>query len=94
MESSLSTATWKCFSVVCAANLIFRKSVYIVLDDIKSTTLCYVELNEATAEEFADAVMNHYWYQLYIDDLPVWGMVGEVRTCCRSSGVVLKCSTD
>ena len=21
---------------------------------------------------------NHYWYQMYIDGLPVWGMVGEI----------------
>jgi hypothetical protein len=22
-------------------------------------------------------VDHHYWYQLYLDDLPIWGMVGE-----------------
>ena len=22
-------------------------------------------------------VSNHYWYQMYMDDLPIWGMVGE-----------------
>lgn len=22
-------------------------------------------------------VEHHYWYQLYLDDLPIWGMVGE-----------------
>ena len=21
---------------------------------------------------------NHYWYQMYLDDLPIWGIVGEV----------------
>ena len=20
---------------------------------------------------------NHYWYQMYVDDLPVWGIVGD-----------------
>lgn len=24
------------------------------------------------------AVSNHYWYQMFIDELPVWGMVGEL----------------
>ena len=24
------------------------------------------------------AVRNHYWYQFYLDDLPMWGMVGEM----------------
>jgi hypothetical protein len=24
-------------------------------------------------------VDEHYWYQMYLDDLPIWGMIGEVR---------------
>lgn len=27
-------------------------------------------------EKFNYAVDNHYWYQLYMDDLPMWAMVG------------------
>ena len=27
---------------------------------------------------FLYAVKNHYWYQMYLDDLPIWGMVGEL----------------
>ena len=23
------------------------------------------------------SVKNHYWYQMYLDDLPIWGIVGE-----------------
>lgn len=35
-------------------------------------------------------ISNHYWYQMYIDDLPIWGMVGEVcppapLTCLSTS---------
>ena len=30
------------------------------------------------AETFKYAISQHYWYQLYLDDLPVWGMVGEI----------------
>ena len=25
------------------------------------------------------AVKNHYWYQMYIDDLPIWGIVGDIE---------------
>ena len=25
------------------------------------------------------AVKNHYWYQMYLDDLPIWGIVGEIE---------------
>ena len=27
---------------------------------------------------FLYAVKNHYWYQMYLDDLPIWGIVGEI----------------
>jgi transmembrane 9 superfamily protein 3 len=35
-------------------------------------------LSAAEAELFSHAVAEHWFYQLYLDDLPVWGMVGEV----------------
>ena len=28
---------------------------------------------------FLYAVKNHYWYQMYLDDLPIWGIVGEIE---------------
>lgn len=37
-----------------------------------------MKLDEAGAQLMAFAVSNHYWYQLFIDELPIWGMVGEV----------------
>lgn len=36
-----------------------------------------VELNEEKVRAFAYAVKNDYWYQMYIDGLPIWGKVGE-----------------
>ena len=30
------------------------------------------------AKLLAYAVSNHYWYQVFVDELPVWGMVGEI----------------
>ncbi|CAL1272135.1 unnamed protein product [Larinioides sclopetarius] len=38
---------------------------------------CDVELSEEKLQAFIYAVKNHYWYQMYLDDLPVWGIVGE-----------------
>ncbi len=40
--------------------------------------LCQVVLTEEESEVFKHAVLHHYWYQMYLDDLPVWGMVGEI----------------
>lgn len=47
--------------------------------DVPSTQFC--EITQLTANQlraFVYAVKNHYWYQMYLDDLPIWGIVGEV----------------
>lgn len=36
-----------------------------------------IELNDEKVKAFTYAVKNNYWYQMYIDDLPIWGRVGE-----------------
>ena len=46
--------------------------------DAKEKHLCTKTLTAEDAQQFQHAVLHHYWYQMYIDDLPVWGMVGEV----------------
>ncbi len=28
---------------------------------------------------FREAIERQYWYELFMDDLPIWGFVGEVR---------------
>lgn len=46
-------------------------------DDLAATEICMVELNEEKVKAFSYAVKNNYWYQMYIDGLPIWGRVGE-----------------
>lgn len=50
----------------------FRKAVKA------HSKICSMKLDKESDEQLQYAVRNHYWYQWYIDDLPVWGMVGEV----------------
>ncbi|XP_057651232.1 transmembrane 9 superfamily member 3 [Diorhabda carinulata] len=40
---------------------------------------CAVQLDEEKYKAFVYAVKNHYWYQMYIDGLPIWGVVGEMK---------------
>lgn len=35
-------------------------------------------LTASQAEQFAKAAQHRWFYQMYLDDLPVWGMVGEM----------------
>ena len=37
------------------------------------TSYCDIELDKAKRDAFVYAINNHYWYQMYIDDLPIWG---------------------
>lgn len=48
------------------------------VDRLEPVTLCSVRLDGESAGTFEYAIRNHYWYQLYLDDLPIWGMVGEL----------------
>lgn len=48
--------------------------------DVTPTLFCEIDLNEEKLKAFVYAVKNHYWYQMYIDDLPVWGVVGEIES--------------
>uniref|UniRef100_A0A6B0VDG5 Transmembrane 9 superfamily member n=1 Tax=Ixodes ricinus TaxID=34613 RepID=A0A6B0VDG5_IXORI len=38
---------------------------------------CEITLDERNLQDLTYAVRNHYWYQMYIDGLPIWGIVGE-----------------
>ena len=45
--------------------------------DVEKTTLCSDTLTQKTARQFKRAVRKHYWYEFFMDDLPIWGFVGE-----------------
>lgn len=45
-------------------------------EDSGPVTLCTTVLDESGASDFAEAVGRQYWYELFLDDLPIWGLVG------------------
>lgn len=46
--------------------------------DVAEMAYCEIVLTEDSRKVFLYAVKNHYWYQMYIDDLPIWGIVGDM----------------
>jgi len=55
----------------------------------KSTEECTTTpLTSEQAESFAGAVEEQWFYQMYLDDLPVWGMVGEMLPPFEKTEVV------
>ncbi|XP_021767185.1 transmembrane 9 superfamily member 1-like [Chenopodium quinoa] len=47
--------------------------------NVDRTSICELELDQYKAARFRDAIENSYWFELFIDDLPLWGFVGELR---------------
>ena len=60
------------FCFMLFSSLFFFK--YIA--NVEKTLLCSQTLNKDDTKEFQAAIDDLYWYQMYLDDLPLWGMVG------------------
>lgn len=45
----------------------------MISGDVTKTVFCTVDLTEDQYKAFVYAVRSNYWYQMYIDDLPIWG---------------------
>ncbi|PAV82301.1 hypothetical protein WR25_07250 [Diploscapter pachys] len=41
------------------------------------TVYCSVTLSQEDYKTFVYAIRNSYYYQMYLDDMPIWGMIGE-----------------
>ena len=48
------------------------------LAPIEKTKYCEVKLTKDKLQAFEFAIKNYYFYQMYIDDLPIMGSVGEL----------------
>ncbi|XWS62825.1 hypothetical protein CRYUN_Cryun06bG0043900 [Craigia yunnanensis] len=48
-------------------------------ENVDKSTICKVELDEAKVKQFKDAIENSYWFEFFVDDLPLWGFVGELH---------------
>ncbi|CAF4781588.1 unnamed protein product, partial [Rotaria sp. Silwood2] len=54
-------------------------------DKQKKTDFCEITLTNENYDTFTYAINNHYWYQIFIDDLPIWGIVGEMDESEKSA---------
>lgn len=50
-----------------------KNVIFIFVEEVMQSTYCEIELDKAKRDAFVYAIKNHYWYQMYIDDLPIWG---------------------
>ncbi|AQK71660.1 Transmembrane 9 superfamily member 1 [Zea mays] len=45
--------------------------------NVDKATICSLDLDLVKAKQLSDAIENSYWFEFFIDDLPLWGFVGE-----------------
>ena len=45
--------------------------------DIESKVICSKRLSKEEVSLFRNAVMKDYYFQMYYDDLPIWGFIGK-----------------
>jgi hypothetical protein len=49
-------------------------------EDVENSVLCSKSLTKADLKKFRDAVKADYYFQMFYDDLPVWGFIGKVES--------------
>lgn len=47
-------------------------------DDKESAVVCRKKLSKEEVVQFRNAVEKDYYFQMYYDDLPIWGFIGKV----------------
>ena len=47
-------------------------------DDVDWRLLCEETFQPAELEEFKSAILNSYFFEMFVEDLPMWGYVGDV----------------
>jgi len=52
--------------------------------DVANHVLCKKTLNNKDLQLFRDAVKQDYYFQMYYDDLPVWGFLGKVEKIVKT----------
>lgn len=50
----------------------------LFIENVDREDVCDFSLDADSVAAFETAVDRQYWYELFLDDLPMWGMVGEV----------------
>ena len=53
--------------------------------NVENTTYCTITLNKKILQAFEFAIKNYYFYEMYIDDLPMMGSVGFYDESDKSS---------
>ena len=49
------------------------------LDEVTYRVLCTTNLSKKDMLKFKEAIHNNWFFEMYIEDLPMWGYIGEIE---------------
>ena len=85
LEKLLKDMTWQEVQSKCSFVVWYEAAVLLPLSNLslqpvneKPRSICDVELTSEDTKKFKFAVSRQYWMQLFLDDLPIYGLVGEM----------------
>lgn len=56
---------------------------------VPKTKICEKTLSDDDVADFSQAILRQYWFELFMDDLPMWGYVGEVKRAVKGPDAML-----
>lgn len=77
-------------SLMDGNRLILTKYELKFKEDTDSNVLCSKILTPKDLAAFRQAVQHDYYFQMYYDDLPIWGFVGRVEKITGASNAALR----
>ncbi|XP_011009384.1 PREDICTED: transmembrane 9 superfamily member 1-like [Populus euphratica] len=79
-SGDVATHKWGGLGEVLGGNELIDSQIDIKFGkNVDKGVICQLELDEAKVKQFKDAIENNYWFEFFVDDLPLWGFVGELR---------------
>eukprot|EP01023_Acetabularia_acetabulum_P006695 TRINITY_DN12815_c0_g1_i3.p1 TRINITY_DN12815_c0_g1~~TRINITY_DN12815_c0_g1_i3.p1 ORF type:complete len:295 (+),score=28.56 TRINITY_DN12815_c0_g1_i3:116-1000(+) len=48
-------------------------------ENVEKSSICKDEITSLSMRIFKRVIRQHYWYEFFVDDLPVWGFVGDLK---------------
>ncbi|XP_078433979.1 transmembrane nine 1 [Wolffia australiana] len=75
------THKWGGLGEVLGGNELIDSEIIIKFrKDVEKASICQLKLDEDKVQQFNEAIDDSYWLELFMDDLPLRGHVGEFRT--------------
>ncbi|CAA6663835.1 unnamed protein product [Spirodela intermedia] len=80
-QAGIAAQRWGGLGEVLGGNELIDSQIEIKFRrNIDKGFVCSLELDDTKVKQFQDAIQNLYWLELFIDDLPLCGFVGEARS--------------